>query len=104
MPPDLRRYLEDDEFVRPGRETALATEPVDLRGDGQQRVGRRLMGQVVEFRAGDPELRAAPPYFAARDPQQHLVQPYQRRFPLRAAAAAEHPQPFARRGVEPGVD
>ena len=84
VPPDLGRHLEDDELVRPGGEPALAAELAELAGDGHHRVGRGLVGQVVKLGAGDPQPRAAPPALPLRDAQQHLVQPGQRRLPLRA--------------------
>jgi hypothetical protein len=43
------RHLEDDEFVGPGREPAIASELAQLGRDGQQRVGRGLVGEVLKF-------------------------------------------------------
>ena len=57
---------------------SLAAELADLGHDGQQRVGRGLVGEVVELGTGDPQLPASPPQLAMRDPQQHLVQARQR--------------------------
>jgi hypothetical protein len=76
-------------------EPALPAELPDLAGDGQQRVGRRLVGQVVELGAGDLQPRAAPGDLPARDPQQQLMQPCQRCVPRRAGTG-EHPDPLAR--------
>ena len=93
MPPDLGRHLEDDELIGPGREPALSTELPELAGNGNQRIGRRLIGEVIKLGAGDPQPRAAPPDLTLRDPQQHLMQPGQRSLPRRAGTG-EHPQPF----------
>ena len=43
------------------REPALTTELPELAGDGDQRVGRRLVGQVIEFRPGELQPRARRP-------------------------------------------
>ena len=93
VPSELGRYLEDDELVRPGREPALPPELPELAGNGDQRVRRRLVGQVIEFGAGQPQSRGPPPDLGPRDPHQHLVQPRQRRLPRRAGVS-EQPQPF----------
>jgi len=73
MPPDLGRHLQHDTLVRPGREAALAPELPDLAGDRQQRVGGRLVGQIVKFRSGDRQPRAAPGQLPPRDTQQQFV-------------------------------
>ena len=93
VPSDFGRHLEDDELVGPGREPALSPEVPELRGDGHQRIRRRLVGQVLEFRAGDPQPRAAPPGLSLRDAQQHSVQPGQRRLAL-LAVVTEHLEPL----------
>jgi hypothetical protein len=49
--PDLGRHLEADELVRPGGEPALPVQLRQVAGDGQQRGGRGLAGEVVEFGA-----------------------------------------------------
>jgi len=74
------------------REPALTTELPELAGDGDQRVGRRLVGQVIEFRPGELQPRGTPPDLTPRDPHQHLMQPRQRRLPSRAGTG-EHLQP-----------
>src|SRR5215471_8700199 len=93
VPPDLGRHLEDDELIRPGGEPALPPELAKLAGDGDQRISGRLVGQVIELRAGEPQPRATPVGLTPRNPQQHLMQPCQRFFPLRAGAR-EHARPF----------
>jgi len=93
VPSDFGRHLKDDELVGPGREPALSPEVPELRGDGHQRIRRRLVGQVLEFRAGDPQPRAAPPGLSLRDAQQHSVQPGQRRLAL-LAVVTEHLEPL----------
>jgi hypothetical protein len=54
MPPDLGRDFDDDEFVYPGGEPALAAELSDLGGDSQQRIGRGLACQIIKLAAADP--------------------------------------------------
>jgi hypothetical protein len=43
------------------REPALTTELPELAGNGDQRVGRRLVGKVIEFRLGELQPRARRP-------------------------------------------
>ena len=81
------------ELIRPGREPALAPELPKLAGNGDQRVGCRLVGQIIELGPGQLQLRVAPPDLTPGNPHQHLMQPGQRRLPSRAGAG-EHPQPF----------
>src|SRR5262249_44861620 len=93
VPPDLGRHLEDDELICPGREPALTPELPKLAGDGDQRVAGRLIHQTIKRRPGELHPRAAPPDLTPCNPQQHLMQPSQRRLPARAAAS-ERPQPL----------
>jgi hypothetical protein len=93
VPPDLGRHLEDDELIGPGREPALSPELPELAGNRDQRIGRRLMGQVIKLGAGDPQPWATPPDLTLRDPHQHRMQPDQRRLPPRAGTG-EQPQPI----------
>jgi len=78
VPPDLGRYLEDDELIRPGHEPDLTPELPELARDGQQRIGRCLVCQVIELRAGDPQPRATPTDLTLRDPHQHPMRPRRR--------------------------
>jgi hypothetical protein len=87
-------------FVGPGREPALPAELAKLAENGQEGIGRRLIREIVEFGAADPELPAAPARLAFRDLQQQLVQARQRLLPLRTGAA-ERPDPLVGAGVEP---
>jgi len=57
---DLPRHLEHDELVCPGREPAQSPEFIQLPQHRYHRIARRLLSQIVEFRARDlPELGAA---------------------------------------------
>ena len=75
VPRHLARDVEDHELVGPGREAARAAELVELGKDVHQRVVRRLLGEVVELRAGDrPECVAAAGDLVLRHPQEQPVQ------------------------------
>jgi hypothetical protein len=100
VPPDLGRYLEDDELIRPRREPALTPELPRLAGNGDQRVRRGLIGQVIELGAGELQPRGTPPDLIPCDPHQHLMQAPQRRLPCRAGTG-QRPQPSGGLGIKP---
>jgi hypothetical protein len=100
MAPDLGRYLEDDKLVGPGGEPALAPELAGLLRDRQERVSCRLIGQILQFRAGNPHPRPAPRSLTTGGPQQHRVQLRQRRFSSRAIIG-KRLQPSGRVGIKP---
>ncbi len=86
MAAELGRHLEDDELVRPRGKAAVPAEPVQLAGDRQQRVVRRLMGEVIPLAALDAGRTAAPPQLGAGGSQQQFVQAGQSPLPLGVAA------------------
>jgi hypothetical protein len=100
MAPDLGRYLEDDKLVGPGGEPALAPELAGLLRDRQERVSCRLIGQILQFRAGNLHPRPAPRSLTTGGPQQHRVQLRQRRFSSRAIIG-KRLQPPGRVGIKP---
>jgi len=65
----------------------LPAELGQLGRDGQQRVVGRLLGQIVQFRAGDRVLPCAAAQLGPRDAQQHLVQPADRKLAAPAGPA-----------------
>src|SRR5579862_2196428 len=67
---ELRRHLENGEFVSPGSEAALSSEPRKLGHDGNQGVVRRLMGEIVQLGASDRVTATTSGDLGASDPQQ----------------------------------
>src|SRR5262249_9846063 len=101
VPPDLGRHLEHDELISPGGEPALTSELAQLAGNRNQRISRRLIGQVIELGAGELQPRAMPGDFTPRNPQQQPMQPCQRFLPPRAGPRERAP-PLRRVGIKPG--
>jgi hypothetical protein len=69
VPGELAGHLEDDEFVRPRGELALAPELIELGGDRQQRIRGGLISEVIEFAAAGQCLRASAPQLSPGGPQ-----------------------------------
>jgi hypothetical protein len=63
-------------FVGPGREAAQPTKLIELGQHLHQRVVRGLLGQILEFRAGDrTELTAPSRQLMDCHPKQYVVKP-----------------------------
>lgn len=75
VPTELTGYLPDRELVCPGSEPAIPAELGELGRDGEQGIVGRLVGQVVQFRAGDQVPRRATAQLSMCDTQQQTVQP-----------------------------
>jgi hypothetical protein len=93
MAANLVRDLDDRELRRPGGEEAFAAKAVELCEDRDERVVRRLVGEIVELGAAEREPRAAPGDLAAGDLEEPLVQPANR---LEAPRPAQIDQPAGR--------
>ncbi len=59
VPTELTGYLQDRELICPDSEPVIPTELAELGRDGEQGIVGRLVGQVIQFRAGDQVPRRA---------------------------------------------
>ena len=100
MPAELAGYLQDHEFVCPGREPAFPAELGEFGRDSEQGIVGRLVGQVAQFRAGDRVPSRAAGQLSTRGAQQQAVQPRQCLLTGRARAA-ERRQPLRRLIIGP---
>jgi len=75
MAADLRRHLQNHEPIGPGRKPTLPAKRRQLRRDRDNSVGGGLIGEIVHFRARDPQRTSTTAQLVARHPQQQLVQP-----------------------------
>jgi hypothetical protein len=73
MAAELGRHLEHDELIRARGKAAVAAEPVQLAGDREQRVLRRLVCEVIPLAALGAGGTAAPPELGLSGPQQQFV-------------------------------
>jgi 2-haloacid dehalogenase len=97
--PQFAGYLEDYEPVRPRGEAAFAAEAAKLAQERHHRVAGRLMGQVVEFPAGNPGSRFPAAQFADGDADKQAVQPGEGRV-AHCARGVEGADPLDRRVIQ----
>jgi hypothetical protein len=105
MAAELGRHLEHDELIRARGKAAVAAEPVQLAGDREQRVIRRLVCEVIPLAALDAAGTAAPPEVGMGGSQQQFMQAGQGFFPLGgmasvAAGTGQAPEPLTRLLIE----
>jgi hypothetical protein len=74
MAAELGRHLEHDELIRARGKAAVAAEPVQLAGDREQRVIRRLVCEVIPLAALDAGGTATPPELGMGGWQQQFMQ------------------------------